>query len=95
MYLCRSDSDTSDKGRASEHGNASEMLAAYRAKCPVTRWAEARTANEPLPGASHREIKIPILYVGMNGIKWEKVGTYHNLKILNKDGLEIFLVAGF
>ena len=44
MYLCRSDSDTSD--------NAGEMLAAYLGEMPqMTRWAEA------LPTRATREYK--------------------------------------
>ena len=55
MYLCRSDSDTSDKGRTSEYGNASEMLAAYMGEMPrMTIWAEA------LPTRATRKYK----YVG-------------------------------
>lgn len=55
MCLWWFDSIASDNGRASEHGNVSEMLAAYRAKCP-----KRQDRQEALPTRATRKYK----YVG-------------------------------
>ena len=52
VCLCRSDSDTPDYGRASEHGNVSERLAVYRAKCPRDKIDRGSTYK------SHKEIQV-------------------------------------
>ena len=52
MCLWRFDSVTTDQGRTSEHGNASERLAVYRAKCPRDKIDRGSTYK------SHKEIQV-------------------------------------